>query len=275
VEKHKVVVEDLLVILVLYEMSLNDSAAFKSLSRALQSKNCSLFVYDNSSQAQTVEGENWNIIYRHDASNPGVSKAFNEGFKKAKELNKKWLMLADQDTVFPEHVFEKYFTGVARLGEEVFVPVLKDKGGIVSPLKFYWGGGHRIKSLDKEVQLPVQKYFFHNSGIFISTNAFGKAGGYDENLALDFSDFSFAKRLGEHFLCFRVLDVVCSHDLASTSPQALDRRLSRFKHYQKSASLFNETYLQSSLLMPRVFLRAIKLSWQYRTLKFIFSYFEG
>jgi GT2 family glycosyltransferase len=272
---HEKVKEELLVILVLYEMPLSESAAFLSLSRALRQTRGSLFVYDNSSREQSLASEKWDISYRHDPSNPGVSKAFNEGFKRAKELNKKWLLLADQDTVFPENVFEKYFYGIEKSSAEVLVPVLEDQKGMVSPLKFYWGGGQRVKWLDREAILPLREYFFHNSGLLVSTHAFETSGGYDERLPLDFSDFSFAKRLQKNFPFFYVLDVVCHHDLASTSPQAFDRRLSRFKQYKNSALVFNKEYRVSALLMPRVFFRAIKLSWQYRTLKFIFSYFEG
>lgn len=275
-EKHiQVVQADLLVVLVLYEIPLRESTTLNSLSRALKHGSGSLFVYDNSAFAQNFESDIWDVTYCHDPSNPGVSKAFNEGFKKAVELNKKWLMLVDQDTDFPENIFEKYFSEMVNSNCEVLVPILRDKKGIVSPSRFYLGGGQRIDFLNKERELPIRKYLFHNSGLLVSTNAFKKAGGYDENLQLDFSDFSFAKRLEKKYAHFKVIDITCEHNLASTSYQNLDRRLYRFKHYKKSASYFNKTYRVSGLLMLRVFFRGIKLSWQYRTLKFIFSYFEG
>ncbi len=95
--------DSLLIVLVIYKMKIGESPAFVSLTRALQfsHQSATLFVYDNSPRPQNIEqNENWKIEYQNDPTNPGVSKAYNEGFTLAKTENKKWMLLVDQDTEF-------------------------------------------------------------------------------------------------------------------------------------------------------------------------------
>jgi GT2 family glycosyltransferase len=264
--------DHLLVVLVLFQTTLRESAAFISLTNALNGASGSIFIYDNSPEMQVLPETDWTLHYQHDPTNPGVSKAYNEGFKIARQLNKRWMLLVDQDTFFPDTIFEKYFE--ARVCSEIVVPILKDDAGVVSPLEFYLGGGQRLSVLKSNQTVSLKKYFFHNSGLLISTDAFEKANGYDENLPLDFSDFSFVHRLRRTNDQFFVADVLCKHSLASTSAQPAGQRLGRFCHYAKSARHYKKNYHASSLLLPRVFLRAIKLSWQYRTTDFLFAYFR-
>src|SRR5579859_5229563 len=85
-----------LVVLVIYKMKIAESPAYQSLTAELicSKKSAALFFYDNSPQPQeSLVDQCWTTYYHHDPSNPGVSKAYNEGFKKAKALNKKWLLL--------------------------------------------------------------------------------------------------------------------------------------------------------------------------------------
>src|SRR5258708_19448906 len=100
--------DDLMVVLVIYKMEINESPAFSSLTKALQSGNhrAAIFIYDNSPQTHTHrQNQNWEITYRNDPSNPGVSKAYNEGFEFPKSQYKKWIFLFNQNTYFPFFFF--------------------------------------------------------------------------------------------------------------------------------------------------------------------------
>src|SRR5579871_615533 len=264
--------QDLMVIIVIYNMKLDESPAFRTLTHALQNsrQQASLFVYDNSSQTQNVSSSVWFVTYVHDPSNPGVSKAYNEGFARAKAQRKKWMLLADQDTTFPEDIFEVYERESHRCA--VVVPQLFDQRGIVSPLKFYFGGGQRQSKVSTEA-LKLNDYFFHNSGLLVAADVFEKAGKYDENLPLDFSDFSFVQRLKSVADSFVVADCQCQHKLASTSPVHVGERLHRFSSYLASAKYFKKNYKPNDWLIScRLFLRAVKLSIQYGSLKFLAQY---
>jgi GT2 family glycosyltransferase len=269
---------DLLIILVVYEMKVSESPAFKSLTRALQLSRqmTTLFIYDNSLKCREVESDgNWKIIYRHDPSNPGVSKAYNEGFAFAKSENKKWMLLIDQDTFFPNDLFHRYYTLLSTHKIPIIVPRLVDNRGVVSPFRFYLGSGHRQKKIPDSVTLSLKKYFFINSGLFIATGLFENAGKYDERLPLDFSDLSFVYRLRKRNDFFVLAEITCEHDLSGTRPATLTVRLNRFKAYLRASRLFKLSYEPWALMMPiRSLLRAIVLSIRHKNFQFLFLFFQ-
>src|SRR5688572_24441325 len=91
-------VDEILFVIVLYKKQPAESLAYISIRNATQGSSVqpAIFLYDNSPEAHTLNVGG--IIYRHDPENGGVSKAYNEGFLVARDTEKKWLMLLDQDT---------------------------------------------------------------------------------------------------------------------------------------------------------------------------------
>ena len=146
-------VNDTLAVLVLYETRLEHCESFLSLSKNLKNSGSKMdiVVYDNSPEPayeKKASFDNWNIHYIHDGSNPGVSKAYNEGFKIGKELNKKWLLLLDQDTTFPQDALIKYFDAMNSYKNSVlFAPVLIVNNKIYSPSRYYLKRGFHLKSI--------------------------------------------------------------------------------------------------------------------------------
>ena len=82
--------DEILTVLTLHEMNLEECPAYKTLSKAMvgtQQKG-RLFVYDNSLESQTMPVNSfWMIDYIHDATNPGVSRAYNHAYLSAKRFN--------------------------------------------------------------------------------------------------------------------------------------------------------------------------------------------
>jgi GT2 family glycosyltransferase len=268
---------ELLVVLVIYKMKITESPTYQSLTTALgQSKeSILLFVYDNSPEAQEIEIDKcWIIHYLHDPSNPGVSKAYNEGFRIAKELNKKWLLLVDQDTIFPMKAFESYLKCISEFRLDVVVPILKDEVGIISPFKFYFGGGSRLKNIRGFEMLKLADHFFVNSGILISILAFERAGKYDENLPLDFSDIAFVQRLKMTADYFTVSDSICHHELSSLRNCSVMERLNRFTIYLQASRYFRRHYTSLAWIQIRGFFQAMKLSFRYMNFRFLLLYFK-
>src|SRR5690606_15818190 len=66
-----------------------------------------IYVYDNSPNIDEEAIANPFVFYVHDNKNPGVSKAYNEGAKFAKDNGKNWILLLDQDTQLPEDFLRK------------------------------------------------------------------------------------------------------------------------------------------------------------------------
>jgi GT2 family glycosyltransferase len=266
--------EKLLVVLVIYKMRIKDSPSYHSLTNALvaSGKSASIFIYDNSPESQNPPADsNWSIHYVNDQTNAGVSKAYNEGFKKARMENKKWLLLVDQDTVFPKHTFLEYEMCALQSKSNIVVPVLLDQIGIVSPFKFRFGGGRRLSHINKTTHLSLKDFFFVNSGVLVSVECFEKVDGYDEQFRLDFSDIDFILRLRKIEKVFVLATINCQHHLAGIGNNQEDS-LFRFTEYVKSSSALQKKYDNLFWLRFRVFIRAVKFSWRFRTFRFMIEY---
>lgn len=266
-----------MVVMTIYGRKIEQSEAFQSLTTALyhHHSSASVFIYDNSGEPQNIESNpHWKIHYQHDPKNSGVSKAYNSGYAKAREQNKTWILLVDQDTLFPPDAFTKYYQSLSQTSSEVFVPLLKDAVGLISPHKFRWGSGQRLKTINPLTDFPLNSYFFVNSGVLISTEAFGKTG-YDENLPLDFSDFAFVNRLRKNHASFYLVDLSCQHHLSSTEKNVHPEKLERFRGYLVASKYYKAKYSPKNQWIPiRNLLRALKLSANYRSLQFVMLYFK-
>jgi rhamnosyltransferase len=264
---------DTLAVLVLYKTPVCESPTFISLSAALQAENALLdiYIYDNSPTRDSKIGDhkNWKITYRHDPSNPGVSKAYNQGFERAKQLDKKWLLLLDQDTIFESGLLRAYFEGLTKFSSErCFVPVLTDRKGIISPFKFRLGNGFRITSVLGGVH-SLDKLQFINSGMMVHLVAFEKAQGFNEKLGLDFSDLAFIGRLKRFYAQFVVINSTGTHSLSSTVKKNWQEDLYRFMSYVQAAIEFKHRERPSLNLVLSIIPHALKLCLVHRTNVFL------
>lgn len=264
--------DNALIVLVLYQMKVADSPAYQSLSRALEreGKQGQLYVYDNSAIPQPVPYHTlWKIHYHHDPTNPGVSQAYNRAFQFAKVNGKKWLLLADQDTVFPTDLFSQYSMALKKNPHHaLFVPIVRDSFGLVSPLRSVFGRGFRLQNVFSGTY-ALKKLKFINSGLLIALPVFEKANGYDERFPLDFSDFAFINRVSKISSDFFVVDAPCHHSLSSQETRSLASGLERFRLFCRSAVLFCQFLTPLPVLGWLVLPSAIKLSWKWRDLRFL------
>lgn len=261
-----------LIVLVLYQMKLSDTPAYQSLCGALEreGKQGQLFVHDNSAEPQPLPSHaRWEIHYRHDPANPGVSQAYNRAFHFAKARGKNWLLLADQDTVFPADIFGHYSEALRKNPDHgLFVPIVRDSRGVVSPLRTILGRGFRLRHVVSG-NYGMKKLKFINSGLLISLPVFEEAKGYDERFPLDFSDFAFINRVSKISPDFFVINASCQHSLSSQETSSPASGLERFRLFCRSAVLFCKFLTPLPVLGWLVLPRAIKLSWKWRDLRFL------
>ncbi len=264
---------DLLIVIVIYNIKLENSPSFISLSKEMN--DATFFIYDNSTQLQSVNSDpSKKIIVKHNSKNPGVSKAYNEAHRFALANGKKWIMLCDQDTLFSSNIQMRFNYVVSNHPtQELFVPILKDDFGIVSPFKFKWGRGTRIKNAVPG-KYALKDFKFINSGSLISTSLFAKCKGYDERFPLDFSDLAFIKRAMDHQQEFILVDTICKHQLSS-STNSLSQALSRFKVFSTSSAIYGKEYGTKPLQWGQALLRAIKLSIQFKNIQFLYIFFRN
>lgn len=269
--------DDVLAVLVLYRCDLAAAETFVSLSRALEKCGSSLelFVYDNSPTPMALAGEqfpNWCIHYIHNPANPGVSKAYNEGFRLAQQLGKKWLLLLDQDTVFPDNALSVYCQGIAKHRDmALFAPVLMASGRICSPCRYLFRTGFHPGNVVAGVQ-PFHGKGVLNSGILIDVGVFARGGGFDERIRLDFADFAFNNSLRRYYDKFCVLPMECSHGFSGAEDAEIDAVLQRFRLYCEGGRRSIDGAAGAFCLALVVLVRCLRLTFRFRSLRFLAAY---
>jgi GT2 family glycosyltransferase len=260
-----------LIIIVLYKLELKRSQTFNTLMRARQDSPlpCHLFIYDNSPLRQSIDvPQDISVEYVHDPENSGVSKAYNVGSVYAKNTDKDWLLLLDQDTEMPPDFWNIYHRSLLQFPNEVcFVPVLQYNQFIFSPYKIWIGGATTYNSVPPGV-MSFRNANFVNSGLLISLEAFDSAQGYDEQFPLDFSDCAFCERLRKHYSTFVVAPVSGQHEHSSLVFD-FKRERDRFTLYSQAATRFGKRYATPRLVKLRTFMRSVSLTWKYRNPDFI------
>jgi GT2 family glycosyltransferase len=264
--------DELLVVIVLFGQKLDESPAYRSIQALFSNslRQPEIFVYDNSLQRCET---GLAVTYVHDHLNSGVSKAYNQAAMLAAKRNRIWLLLLDQDTSVTMDLFSEWGRSLDRHPDSVaFVPVMTDALGTVSPFYFARGRGRRLRVLQEKFFL--KKHRFINTGLFIQRAAFMAAGGYDEDLPLDFSDISFGRRLmkvADHFI---VMNTSLRHAFSATTKLSLTDSLTRFRFFCSGAVVMGEKSGMPYAYYLRALMRALHLSLQYRSTSFIQIFFE-
>lgn len=264
---------DLLIVVVLFQRRPEESQAVMSVNEALAGLPAQpkIFIYDNSPLATVVDSS---MIYVHDPSNGGVSKAYNKAAEFARTAKKKWMLLLDQDTTIVPELFRSWCESQIRhAGSVAFVPRMIDAQGPVSPFVLFMGGGRRMAS--RRETLPLARYRFVNSGLFIQCEAFAAVGGYDEKIPLDFSDVSFGQRLRKATDHFVVVDCTLQHDLSSTVRLSLAEAVRRFGYFCRGARSMRLQSRSGYQYVARAFLRALHLTVIYRKISFVRTFLNS
>ncbi|OUL37710.1 hypothetical protein BV372_01805 [Nostoc sp. T09] len=271
--------KETLAVLVLYKTDINNSDSFKSLSCCLEKNSSTLdiLIYDNSPlpmlNQKQMDYQNWHINYVYDETNPGVGKAYNVGYKIGRQMNKQWLLLLDQDTKFePDALLKYYQTVKSNCNSFLFAPILtSDMGELYSPCKYAFRRGFPLKNIVPGLH-NTKNISLLNSGLLISIDIFGKIGGYNEKLKLDFSDFEFIDRYKQINTSFIIINTKCIHGFSSQQ-DSIEAALSRFSRYCESIQVLTKIHVDAFILLFFAFVRACKLAVKFKDYKFFYIFF--
>lgn len=275
--------ENICVIVVLYNVDISSSKAIKSLrdhTVGIEPSRIFLMIYDNSpiKQFVDIESDLLTIEYIHDPSNPGVSKAYNYAARRAKEKGYDFILLLDSDTRLDGGFIDAFATARKKFPDEkIFAPKVRCSRdcSLISPLKFK---NYRGTSLEDKNELcgilPLDMYSVINSGMFIDVDFLLEAGGYDERIKLDFSDHEFLWRVSEVYNHVYCLDCYIDHDLSSKGSQTLSSALYRFGCFLMGGRIFAAKKHNIFRFEIYAFLRSIYLSYKFKSLKFMTEYFR-
>jgi len=268
--------DDLLIVIVLYKTRLQDSLTFKTLLNSVNSVNqITLYVYDNSpvNSYEDLSLDHITVKYHNDYNNSGISKAYNAAAMYAKANSKKWLLLLDQDSHLPLDFLHNMNNAITRnKDEKLFAPILTQNELILSPCKFRFMKGSPLKKIEEGI-FPLDGHSVFNSGIVVKLSEFLRVGGYNENIPLDFSDHSFIHRFKKFNKTIVVMPINIEHQLSSQSNDK-DIIFRRFKQYCFGVKRYAETEGGKGWLFFWTLMRSIKLTMQFKEVKFLKVFFE-
>lgn len=262
-------IEKTLITTVLYRQHLQDTNAY----RTLLCGEPNVFIYDNSpSHVEELEiPSGWRYV--SDTSNPGLGKAYNAAAEYARNNGFEWMLITDQDTIFPPDAIQKYNEAIRTATDEVLVipKINVGDGKWLSPVKSRYFLP-RISPTTPDGKISINDYAIINSGLMININAFFAAGGYNEKVFLDFSDFQFIERLStlgnrKKPATGLVADIICRQDFSNIS-NTPEQKIARFKAFCNSLRNYRPTKSYNHIFIHLAVLRrTLSLSISLRSFK--------
>lgn len=261
-------IDDLLIVIVLYEIPLSSSKSWMSITPFLPVSS-TIFIYDNSAQPQSIPKSNHRLLYCHAPQNAGVAKAYNEAWKKAIELKKSWLLLFDQDTEVSDQLFERYAEAIIRYPENFFfAPILTDKKGIVSPFHYMKGISKRMTKVENGF-MSLSNQRVANSGCLIHTKLFSLVNGFEESLPLDYSDVYFQEKILPYHPQFMVVDYELKHHFSGNEKLDKEISLQRFIIFCESSLIMSKLIGHKNNFYWNSIKRALRLGIDFFSMNFI------
>ena len=224
----------ILPIIVIYNIELKDAIAYQTLIEVNDIRQ--FVVYDNS----PISDNRWKAyapeaIYLSDTYNSGLSKAYNKGAEIARQKGFSHVLLLDQDTRFDANAWQTYLHNLDYPG--MLVPLMKTTTGTdfspVSVNGLFSRAAHGLAP----AEYSLTSYAAVNSGCCIPVDLFFKAGGYVENVKLDFADFQFQLRLRCVQPYFRIIDTTAIQDFSNDCRESSKVKI-RYKLYVESARYY-------------------------------------
>lgn len=265
---------NLLISIVIYNKKISDLTILKK----IPNKNIDIFIYDNSKLPQEIPTfENVNIYYEHDANNSGVSRAYNQAYKKAKELNKTLLLVLDQDSSFEFSFIEQYMKMYKEYKNDyIYAPIVCDekKTKIYSPafLNNFVGKVQSFEKFVYEERYSLVDKSVINSGLMIPLEMFEKIGGYNEKLRLDFSDIYFIEKYKELNSKIVLVNVYLKHSISGDEGKDFFREHNRFRYYCSASKEVGISL--DTIVFWSPFRRLIRLTLKYKNTKFIKIFYD-
>jgi len=156
---------------------------------------------------------------------------------------------------------------------QIYVPLIYSNNLLISPCVLTHG--HCTKKFNDEQQALNYNYnniSAINSCMVIDIDVF-KDYRYDENIFLDGIDHQFVSDMIAHGKKLKVLDYKCNHSFSGTEVPPFKSAVTRFKIFKKDYKyIFRNNRTEYLKLVGK---RALKLSAQYKTLKFLLLLLKG
>lgn len=259
-------------IIVIYNQFVKNSEFLKLVD---SSNNLFFFVVDNSTNSEIKKdnksfSNNIGINYIDMNGNFGISKAYNTAIQNIPKINTNWIILLDQDTKLDITFLSNYKQSIVDHPDKlIFVPIIRDSKGIMSPAR-----RKNIKFLHSkfcDYNKNIFKYSFINSCMCINSCIF-KDIKYDDNLFLDYIDHDFIRTV--NFKMDNVIFVINNfhifQNFSGVSNNSLDSDLTRFRIFRTDLSYYTHKWKENFFRYYYIiYTRAIKLSLIHKNIIFL------
>lgn len=236
--------DEILIVLVVYKCKFEESSTFKSICayNQLHGIHSRWLIFDNSSvdvQNDYLEPDKWTkVILQSTGRNEGLPVHYNTAFTFAEKEGIEYLLLLDQDSIFTEGL-APYYQALSEQKEAIIVPRLITGNRMLSPSKYLLGRGFLSDNIIPG-RYSLKNYSPLNSGSLIQTPIWRKAGGFNPDIKLDFSDYSFYTRVWKIGVDqFFVMDYDVTHELSSFEEDSL-KIMNRFSIYMDDMISFSK-----------------------------------
>lgn len=195
-----------------------------------------------------------NFIYVHFPNNPGLSYAYNYACEYAANKGYNWILISDQDTIFPENYYLIYEAAVKNNPQiKLFCPkVIIPNGKYLSPVPLR----HFFPRFEHSVPtgiINISNFAIINTGLLINVKAYQEIGGYNNKVWLDYADFQFIERFNKYYSEGYVIDITLTQSFSNEVENIIDKinRFKKFcssiKHYE-SSSYKNKIFIHLAVL---------------------------
>ena len=259
---------DLTFIMVIYNKRLTDTLTFSSIRNW---KDVQVVLCDNSTSDQGNERLAHEHGYRYICmqGNQGLAKAYNRALD-AIGPGEGVICLLDDDTRLPADYPEKIRQAYARNHAKIWLPLVKDQTGYLSPAIVTGYGWKRIAQ-PEDVDVPGVLLTGINSGMAVDRRIMQEYR-YDERYFLDFIDHAFLRDMRCKNVPMMVLKDVVLHQTFSSDVQSKQAAKERFLHFKEDVKRFYSASPTAKRYGQKILLRRrCKLCLKHKTLTFLFA----
>jgi len=252
-------------VVVLYQP---DLAKLDALISSLSAQVRNLYIIDNSSEALDVSSlsEYQNIEYIFLGENKGIAEAQNIGIEYALNNNADFVLLSDQDSLFPSDYVSSMLAQIDEWSEIAAVaPQFCDENQSGLPQGFlvpgFWGAKRSLSNNLEQVELAQAIA----SGKLINAKALKEVGLMNGQLFIDWVDLEWCWRArSKGFKVLGLPSINISHCLGDESKTLPGRTVtlrSPLRHYYITRNAFYLSLRSTSLTVPQrlfLFLRSLR-----------------
>lgn len=225
-------------LMVIYNRPVEESCVYRFLRKT---EGIQVVVCDNS----TMEQDNQTVVeqdggfYIALTNNGGLARAYNAGIRRIFEKGgtaRDFVCLFDDDSVLEENYFEALTESIYRDANEVFLPVVEDAQGIMSPAVLPHLYCRRIKSYGELLKTPRRKLTGINSGMAVKLSVF-EDFSYDERYFMDYIDHDFILKMRRKKIYPKLMDTHIRQNFSADTDSAQEA-VERFTRQRKDLRLF-------------------------------------